>query len=31
MKIARERIKGMFPFAEQEPNEAKEVLASRRL
>ena len=26
-RIARECIKGMFPFAKQEPDEAKEVMA----
>jgi hypothetical protein len=30
-RIARECIKAMFPFAEQEPDEAKEVMAPGRL
>ena len=30
-RIAKERIKGMFPFAEQEPDEAKEVINPGRL
>jgi hypothetical protein len=28
-RIAEERIRAMFPFAEQEPDEAKEVMDSR--
>ena len=28
-RIAEERIRAMFPFAEQEPSEAKEVMDSR--
>ncbi|MDQ4001819.1 MAG: hypothetical protein M3283_12635 [Actinomycetota bacterium] len=28
-RIAEERVKAMFPFAEQEPSEAKEVLSSK--
>jgi hypothetical protein len=28
-RIAEERIKAMFPFAEQEPSEAKEVMDSK--
>ncbi|HZB82307.1 MAG TPA: hypothetical protein VE288_05585 [Rubrobacteraceae bacterium] len=30
MRIAEERTREMFPFAEQEPSEAKEVMDSRK-
>ncbi len=29
VRIAEERIRAMFPFAEQEPSEAKEVMDSK--